>query len=223
MEIFAELGHQVTAPRLVTREMIERLLKPAFYDELPKRYVRRFEQMDRIGVVMLTPHPFPSSLERLAEFYGVPLEIEVDKTLRAAVRDPGPDQEQPVDITVDRALSRRDAVIDSYRKHVNQTTAMLADLNGAEVETWAEGAYVYDQDERRYLDCGGYGVMLAWPRPPGRPRRGQGSGRPAALRDPVPPQRDGRRGGGGRSARAAPGGPRAHRDPERALTRSSWR
>jgi nucleoside-diphosphate-sugar epimerase len=87
MEIFAELGHQVTAPRLVTREMIERLLKPAFYDELPKRYVRRFEQMDRIGVVMLTPHPFPSSLERLAEFYGVPLELEVDKTLRAAVRD----------------------------------------------------------------------------------------------------------------------------------------
>jgi putrescine aminotransferase len=63
-------------------------------------------------------------------------------------------------MTVDRALSRRDAVIDSYRKHVNQTTAMLADLNGAEVETWAEGAYVYDQDERRYLDCGGYGVML---------------------------------------------------------------
>ena len=87
MEIFAELGHQVTAPRLVTREMIERLMKPAFYDELPKRYVRRFEQMDSLGVVMLTPRPFVSSVQRLAEHYGEPLDLEVDKTFRAAVRD----------------------------------------------------------------------------------------------------------------------------------------
>jgi nucleoside-diphosphate-sugar epimerase len=87
MEIFAELGHEVTAPRLVTREQIERLLKPAFYDDLPKRYVRRFEQMDRIGVVMLTPRPFDSSLAQLTEFYDVPLELQVEKTLRDAVRD----------------------------------------------------------------------------------------------------------------------------------------
>jgi putrescine aminotransferase len=63
-------------------------------------------------------------------------------------------------MTVTPARSRRASVIDSYRKHVNHSTAMLAELNGAEVEARAEGAYVYDQDERRYLDCGGYGVML---------------------------------------------------------------
>jgi nucleoside-diphosphate-sugar epimerase len=96
MEIFAEAGHKVTAPRLASREMIERLMKPAFYDELPRRYVRRFEQMDSLGVVMLTPRPFESSLGELAAHYGEPLDPELDKTFGAAVRDLVETKAQPV-------------------------------------------------------------------------------------------------------------------------------
>lgn len=96
MEIFAELGHEVVAPRLATREMIERLMKPAFYDEIPRRYVRRFEQMDSLGVVMLTPRPFASSLESLAEHYGQPLDAEPEKTFRAGVRELVETKAQPV-------------------------------------------------------------------------------------------------------------------------------
>jgi putrescine aminotransferase len=55
----------------------------------------------------------------------------------------------------------------AYRGHVSLATAMLAEVNGAEVETRAEGAYVYDHHDRRYLDCGGYGVLLLGHRHPG--------------------------------------------------------
>ncbi len=87
MEIFASEGRDVVAPRLASQEMIDRLLKPAFYDEMPRRYVRRFEQMDSLGVVMLTPRPFDSSLDLLAEHYGRSLELEVEKTFRVAVEN----------------------------------------------------------------------------------------------------------------------------------------
>jgi putrescine aminotransferase len=56
--------------------------------------------------------------------------------------------------------------LDVYRKHVNRTTAMLADINGVGVESHAEGPYVYDEAGRQYLDCGGYGVMLLGHRHP---------------------------------------------------------
>lgn len=87
MATFAEQGRQVAAPRLVPREMIERLLKPAFYDDMPRRYVRRFEQMDSIGTVLLTPHPFASTLDSLAKHYGRPLELASEETFRVAVRE----------------------------------------------------------------------------------------------------------------------------------------
>jgi putrescine aminotransferase len=56
--------------------------------------------------------------------------------------------------------------LDVYRRHVNRTTAMLADVNGVGVEARAEGPYVYDEAGRQYLDCGGYGVMLLGHRHP---------------------------------------------------------
>jgi nucleoside-diphosphate-sugar epimerase len=87
MATFAEAGRRVAAPRLVPREMIERLLKPAFYDDMPRRYVRRFEQMDSIGTVLLTPRPFASTLDSLAKHYGRPLELDLEETFRVAVRE----------------------------------------------------------------------------------------------------------------------------------------
>ena len=53
-----------------------------------------------------------------------------------------------------------------YRKHVNETTARIAEINGGHVETRAEGAFVYDEHGERYLDCGGYGVFLLGHRHP---------------------------------------------------------
>lgn len=54
----------------------------------------------------------------------------------------------------------RTKCLDVYRRHVNRTIAMLADVNGVGVEARAEGQYVHDYEGRRHLDCGGYGVML---------------------------------------------------------------
>lgn len=87
MAIFVEDGRDVPEPRLVSREMIERLLKPAFYDDIPRRYVRRFEQMDSIATVLLTPHPFRSTLDSLAEHYGRTLDLDMSETFRAAVTE----------------------------------------------------------------------------------------------------------------------------------------
>jgi putrescine aminotransferase len=69
-------------------------------------------------------------------------------------------------MNVTDADARRAAHIATYRGHINFTTAMLADVNGAGVETRADGCYVDDQDGRRYLDCGGYGVLLLGHRHP---------------------------------------------------------
>ncbi len=70
-------------------------------------------------------------------------------------------------MTSERVASQRSHVVDVYRNHVNYSTAMLAELNGAEVEASAEGSYVFDQNGRRYLDCGCYGVLLLGHRHPG--------------------------------------------------------
>jgi putrescine aminotransferase len=63
-------------------------------------------------------------------------------------------------MTAAAGLRAKAPCLDVYRKHVNRTTAMLADVNGVGVESHAAGAYVYDEAGRQYLDCGGYGVML---------------------------------------------------------------
>lgn len=58
------------------------------------------------------------------------------------------------------AESLRNETLAAYRRHVNRSTAMIAEVNGAGVEARAAGQYVYDLEGRRYLDCGGYGVLL---------------------------------------------------------------
>jgi len=53
-----------------------------------------------------------------------------------------------------------DQVIESHRDHVNSGMARLMSLLNVGLETAAEGAYVYDHENTRYLDCGGYCVFL---------------------------------------------------------------
>jgi putrescine aminotransferase len=47
-----------------------------------------------------------------------------------------------------------------YRRHVNRGLARLAGMAALPVETWSSGSLVYDDADRPYLDCGGFGVFL---------------------------------------------------------------
>jgi nucleoside-diphosphate-sugar epimerase len=86
LKVFAEDGRDAGSPRIVAPEMVDRLLKPAFYPEMPRRLVRRFEQIDSIATVLLTPRPFESSLDALAAHYGRPFDLATDKVFRAAAK-----------------------------------------------------------------------------------------------------------------------------------------
>jgi putrescine aminotransferase len=57
------------------------------------------------------------------------------------------------------AVSPR-AVLDVYRRNVNRGMGKLLGLLGADLETSASGCYVFDQEGRRYLNAGGFGVFL---------------------------------------------------------------
>ena len=50
--------------------------------------------------------------------------------------------------------------IERHRQHVNAGMSRLAKLLGLGTEASASGAYVFDRDGNRYLDCGGYCVFL---------------------------------------------------------------
>jgi putrescine aminotransferase len=51
-------------------------------------------------------------------------------------------------------------VLDGYRRHLSRGRARLAEMTGGQMEVTSSGAYVFDADGKRYLDCGGYGVFL---------------------------------------------------------------
>jgi putrescine aminotransferase len=59
-----------------------------------------------------------------------------------------------------------DSALDRYQRHVNSGMARLARLTGAGIEVHSEGSYVFDQEGRKYLDCGGYSVFLLGHRHP---------------------------------------------------------
>lgn len=51
-------------------------------------------------------------------------------------------------------------LLDLYSNHVNEGMARLMKIMNTSMEMSAEGAYVYDSNNNRYLDCGGYCVFL---------------------------------------------------------------
>lgn len=51
-------------------------------------------------------------------------------------------------------------VLEAYRRHVSLGRARLAEFMHAGVEARSSGAYVWDEQGVRYLDCGGFGVFL---------------------------------------------------------------
>ncbi|HEV2370670.1 MAG TPA: aminotransferase class III-fold pyridoxal phosphate-dependent enzyme [Streptosporangiaceae bacterium] len=63
-------------------------------------------------------------------------------------------------------MTSRDDVVKLYGHHVSQATARLAEHTGLPVEAHSDGARVWDDTGRSYLDCGGYGVFLLGHRHP---------------------------------------------------------
>ncbi len=53
-----------------------------------------------------------------------------------------------------------------YRQHVNRGLARLAGIGGLPVEVRSSGCLVFDDADRAYLDCGGFGVFLVGHRHP---------------------------------------------------------
>ena len=53
----------------------------------------------------------------------------------------------------------RGAVLAAYQRHLSLGLTRLAELTHAGVEARAAGVHVWDEDGKRYLDCGGYGVL----------------------------------------------------------------
>lgn len=60
----------------------------------------------------------------------------------------------------------RRAALDTYRRHVNKSSAALVELLGAPLPERAEGTRLYDADGTEYLDCAGFGVNLIGHRHP---------------------------------------------------------
>lgn len=60
----------------------------------------------------------------------------------------------------------RREVVDDYARHVGRAAARLAEQTGQPVEVRSAGARVWDDEDREYLDCGGYGVFILGHRHP---------------------------------------------------------
>jgi putrescine aminotransferase len=74
-------------------------------------------------------------------------------------------KEMPVSDEATRTAARA-ATLQRYRQHLGEGAARIAETLQLPVETHGEGAYIWDDAGRKYLQCGGYGVFLLGHRPP---------------------------------------------------------
>jgi nucleoside-diphosphate-sugar epimerase len=84
VDVAAQAGRPVTAPRCIPTDMYERLVKPVFLDELPKRMRKRFEKVQALTPTILVPQTLPSSLAALGDHYGRPFGFDAEAALRAS-------------------------------------------------------------------------------------------------------------------------------------------
>lgn len=85
VDVAARAGRPVVTPRAIPTDMYERLVKPVFLEELPKRTRRRFEQVQALAPTILVPHTLPTSLPALRAHYGRSFPFDAEATLRASV------------------------------------------------------------------------------------------------------------------------------------------
>lgn len=65
VDFAASAGHRVDHPKLVDPDLIDRLIRPVFLDELPRTLRRRFELMLALLCLYQRQDAFPSSIEAL--------------------------------------------------------------------------------------------------------------------------------------------------------------
>jgi nucleoside-diphosphate-sugar epimerase len=80
-----ESGNQIDRPRLMAPEAIDRLIRPVFFPELPKRIVRRYDQVSSLGTVVVTPERFDSSMDDLARHYGRSFDLALERTFERTI------------------------------------------------------------------------------------------------------------------------------------------
>jgi nucleoside-diphosphate-sugar epimerase len=74
-----ESGREIALPRLVSPEIVDRLIRPVFMREFPRRTQRRFEYMIDVIAPLVNNLRFPSSMPAIAAGHGVPWK-EIDLT-----------------------------------------------------------------------------------------------------------------------------------------------
>ena len=65
LEVADELGIDVTAPRLVAPDMVDRLIRPVFIDPLPKQARRQFDDLMAMAALFSGAEAFPTSFGEL--------------------------------------------------------------------------------------------------------------------------------------------------------------
>ena len=85
IEIAARHGQTVPRPRLVHPETVDRLIRPVFFPELPRRLVRRYDQVTSIATIVVTPRAFDSSLDELRRHYCRDFDLALDQTFESSI------------------------------------------------------------------------------------------------------------------------------------------
>jgi nucleoside-diphosphate-sugar epimerase len=81
-----ESGREVAMPRLVAPDIVDRLIRPVFMREFPKRTQRRFEYMIDVVAPLVSNLRFPSSMPDIAARHGVRWdEIDLCECVRRSI------------------------------------------------------------------------------------------------------------------------------------------
>ncbi len=67
------LGYTLKPPRLVSPDMIERLIRPVFMPALPKSVQKTFARLTQVSPYLSINEPFPTSLPEMETQFGIPL------------------------------------------------------------------------------------------------------------------------------------------------------
>ncbi|WP_327582315.1 SDR family oxidoreductase [Nonomuraea sp. NBC_00507] len=77
LETGRSLGLELDMPRLVSQDMVDRLIRPVFIDPLPDRQRRRFDDMLAMTALFCTPEPFMCCCDRVPGLAALtPAELE---------------------------------------------------------------------------------------------------------------------------------------------------
>lgn len=71
VEFAQSRGITMNPPRLVSADIIDRLIRPAFMSELPKSIKKGFEWFTQVAPYLSSEYPFPTSLPKIETQYGL--------------------------------------------------------------------------------------------------------------------------------------------------------